>query len=170
MRKPLLLLVLLLLTLAWALPASGSVAVRLSLAQLADSADRVVVAQLDSSESAWGPEKQRIYTTHIFTVQQTLAGEAGERLAIVLPGGIVGAWGQRVAGVPAFERSTPVLLFVKGTTIVGLNQGALALDPATDHFTQQLDGVHWIDGDRVPLSLPRSAARARIEAVWGADR
>jgi len=75
-----------------------------------------------------------------------------------------------VAGVPTFEPDRPVLLFVRGATVVGLNQGAFAFDPDTDHFTQQLEGVRWIDGDRLPLSLPRDEAKARIEAVWGADR
>ena len=173
MRTRLLPLLTLVLAIAWALPAAGSVARRLTLQELADSADRVVLAHLETSEAAWGPDHRRIYTTWTFTVDEALAGPDGDRLTLVLPGGTVGRWSQRAFGVPDFEPGEPVVLFLRGDprpVPVGLNQGVLRLDPDTDRFVQRLDGVHFIDDDGSPLGLPRAGLEDRVRSLWRADR
>jgi hypothetical protein len=173
MRTRVTLLLVLVLALAWTLPALASVARRLSLQELADSSDRVVLAHLETSESAWGPEHRRIYTTSTFSIDEVLAGPESERVVLVLPGGTVGRWSQRALGVPTFEPDEPVVLFLRGEqrlVPVGLNQGVLELDPDTDRFAQRLDGVHFVDDESSPLQLPRAGLKEHVRSLWRADR
>jgi hypothetical protein len=169
MRSRLLLFLVPLLAIAWALPASGAVGIRLSLDDLVERADRIAVVQLVESESWWGPDHRRIYTTWTLAVTEEVVGEGSETIELVLPGGTVGDLRQTISAVPSFEADVPTLVFLRSTeaglAVVGLCQGALALQPERGEYVQRLDGVRFVDGDGGPFALPSDGAATLLREL-----
>jgi hypothetical protein len=109
-------------------PARASLVMALDLAQLVGRADRVLVGEVLSVESAWDSDRRRIHTTAVIQVAEMLKGEApaNGRVVVVQPGGTVGDIEMRVHGMPRFVAGGRAVLFVRGAlpaAVVGMGQG-----------------------------------------------
>jgi len=151
----------------------SSAAMRLSLAQLVDSADRVVVAKLvKPGVSQWGPNQRRIYTTYQFTVSEEVAGSGPKTFTIRQPGGRVGRLAQRTDGYPTFALGSERLMFVKRATehfrVVGLSQGVFGFhqDQKWEVVHQLLEGLSFPGDHGRPLVLEKKQAFGRIRSLW----
>lgn len=157
-------------------PAGASSAVRLTFEQIVAGSDRVVVAELLSRNSEWGPDHRRIFTTFHLAVTEDLAGRGEDRITIVQPGGTVGRWTQRVHGYPTFRMSEPVLLFLRnqpvGYRVVGLCQGAFAFhrDGRRMLLVQRLEGLRFPGDHGRPILLEQQQAFERIRTIFGSRK
>ena len=128
--SPCSLLVLLVLILR-AAPASSTTLVRMSLDQLAEASTEIVRARVVSQETAWNPQHTRIYTYTTFALDQTYKGDPPSFPVIQQPGGTVGKTRVFVAGTVQFHTQTGYLLFLERSSAdpskflpVGMVQGA----------------------------------------------
>ncbi|MBI5501398.1 MAG: hypothetical protein HY907_14225 [Deltaproteobacteria bacterium] len=115
--------------------AAGSIVRALSLTQLVEQSDSVVLATVESASSAW--LDGRIVTDSVVVVGEGLAGAAGgERMVVRTLGGEVDGIGQKVFGEPQLRWGERYLLFLEeypagggpSSAIfraVGMSQGAL---------------------------------------------
>jgi hypothetical protein len=128
--SPCSLLVLLVLILR-AAPASSTTLVRMSLDQLAEASTEIVRARVVSQQTAWNPQHTRIYTYTTFALDQTYKGDPPSFPVIQQPGGTVGKTRVFVAGTVQFHTQTGYLLFLERSSAdpskflpVGMVQGA----------------------------------------------
>lgn len=71
---------------------------------LAASSDLVAVVEIRSTSSAWvGRRILTFYEAEVVEVWRTRDAVAPRRVLLALPGGVVGAIGQRVPGMPVLE-------------------------------------------------------------------
>jgi hypothetical protein len=108
--------------------AAGSLVQALDLAELTAQAERIVVAQVVSAESAWDSSHRNIHTRIEIKVEETWKGSVapGQHLAIVQPGGTVDDIEMRVHGMPSFASGEKAVLFLAGqgtSRVVGMSQG-----------------------------------------------
>ena len=128
--SPCSLLVLLVLILR-AAPASSTTLVRMSLDQLAEASTEIVRAHVVSQQTAWNPQHTRIYTYTTLALDQTYKGDPPSFPVIQQPGGTVGKTRVFVAGTVQFHTQTGYLLFLEPSSadpskflLVGMVQGA----------------------------------------------
>ncbi len=128
--SPCSLLVLLVLILP-AAPASATTLVRMSLDQLAEASTEIVRAHVVSQQTAWNPQHTRIYTYTTLALDQTYKGDPPSSPVIQQPGGTVGKTRVFVAGTVQFHTQTGYLLFLERSSadtskflLVGMVQGA----------------------------------------------
>jgi len=113
----------------FAASAHATVAVALSLDGLVQGADRVVVADVVSSEAAWDARHETIVTSIELAVVESWKGDAtpAKHITFRQPGGTVGDITMTVAGLSSFTPGERSLLFLRkagiGWTVVGLSQG-----------------------------------------------
>ena len=177
--------------LALASGASGSVVRVLSLPQLVERSDVVVVASVESAASAW--VDGRIVTDVVVVVGEGVAGAAaGGRLIVRTLGGEVDGIGQRVFGEPQLRSGERYLLFLEtlpsgdasssaATALyraVGMSQGALPVVDAPGGATvapnpdlpelvepgAQMSVRPWLDASR-PLADVLADVRAALPAA-----
>ncbi len=156
----------------------ASSAERMTLEQLVDDADRVVVGTVsDEGRSEWGPDNRRIFTRYTVEVDSDVAGEGKKTVEIVQPGGTVGKLSQKVHGYPAFQPGEYLMLFLQkrdqGFRVVGLSQGVFALrrEGARKLLSQKLEGLRFPDDPAAaPLQLEWSQAIPKIQKLWSARR
>lgn len=109
--------------------AHASLVPALELADLTRLADRVVLAEVLSVESAWDSAHRRIITTVEVQVAETWKGTApgGGKLVIAQVGGTVGDIEMKVHGMPTFRVGDRAVLFLHGSEaasgVLGLGQG-----------------------------------------------
>lgn len=108
--------------------AGATVLVHKEFADLADEADRVVVARVLSTAGQWDPSGRFIHTEVTLAVEQDLLGDGPAEFALRTPGGRIGDEGQIAYGAPTFEPGTQVLVFLTtwedGTAkVLGYAQG-----------------------------------------------
>ena len=153
--------------------ASGSVVRVLSLPQLAERSDAVVVAAVESSSASW--VDGRIVTDSVVAVGEPLSGAAaGDRLVVRTLGGEVDGIGQRVFGEPWLRAGERYLLFLEslcpegepcGTAryrTIGMSQGAL---PVVDGS----DGPRVVPSPELP-ELVEPGAERTVQAWLAAPR
>jgi len=107
----------------------------LSIKELTDKAESIVIGKVVNQKSEWNSSKTQIYTTVTFDVQEYLKGssDAGTK-TFRLPGGKVGDIELRIAEMPEFKSGERALLFLKnGNTpddaqIVGMKQGKYSIN------------------------------------------
>ena len=110
--------------------------IKLSLAELTDMADTVVVGTVVSSSSQWNAEHNNIYTEVVVSVTDSLKGSAGNKtITIIVPGGTVGDITQWVEDTSTFEAGEQVGLFLEDLNIAKVSQ--MGLDTA---FRMAADG------------------------------
>lgn len=113
-------------------PAAATTFRLLSLDELVGHAAVVAVVEVRSLESV--ARDGRIETLARLEVSRSLKGsEPGAALDAVIPGGVVGEWGQHVAGAPGLAAGETRIVFLfrdaRGAwRFVGLAQGALLVD------------------------------------------
>lgn len=100
---------------------------KLSFADLVRRSDRVIVATVLSTESAWNANKTAIYTTVRLGVEDTAKGAGASSIALVVEGGQVGEVAQAVEGAHPFTVGERLVLFLGGGGIVGGPQGVYAV-------------------------------------------
>ena len=108
--------------------AVASLVQAMDLAELTARADRIVVAQIVSTNSEWDSSGRNIHTRIEVTVEETWKGSltVGQRAIIVQPGGSVGDMEMRVHGMPSFAPGEKAVLFLSGQDaprVVGMSQG-----------------------------------------------
>ena len=143
-------------------PLAATTVQRFDLEDLVTRADRIVVGICESA----GPRRVngQIYTSYTFSVDQSLKGNAGPRLELHLPGGLLQGVLSHIAGMPVFDPGDEVVLFLTATNElghawpVGLAQGRFSIvrdERDSPRVFQELDG----------LSLHPSGAAKRAPAV-----
>jgi hypothetical protein len=156
----------LLLVAAGAAPALASMVLAMELPELTSRAERIVVGEVTSVNSAWDSRHQRILSTIEVQVAEVWKGQApaNGRLRMVQPGGSADGIEMRVHGLPAFTTGERAVLFLRGAasqplSLVGMGQGkrGLRFEPASKRW--MVDG-----GDRSAAVIfdqkgrPQSAA------------
>lgn len=127
--------------------AQASVVVALTLPELVEKSDAVVVALPKSKVSRW--EGGRIITYTTIAVDTAIGGthKAGESLVVRTLGGQVGDIGQIAHGEAVLPLDKPVLLFLRPTlaeakappgalSVVGMSQGAMPIEVGTDKIAR----------------------------------
>jgi hypothetical protein len=126
-------------------PAFASLALAMELPELAERADRVVIAQVAAVTTEWDSTHSTIVSRVELAVEETLKGDvpANRRLRLVQVGGQVGELVMRVSGQPGFVVGERAVLFLEGPAgnchLVGLGQGKrpLRFDPAGGRWMAQ---------------------------------
>lgn len=95
----------------------------MSLEQLARDADRVLVGTVVLTESAWNADRTAIFTTVRLRVAEAVKGSKPHEVALRLEGGQVGDIAQAASGGLSFAEGEQVVLFLKGTSVLGGPQG-----------------------------------------------
>jgi hypothetical protein len=129
----------------------------LDLAEMTDRADRIVVAQVVSTKSAWDAPHRSIHTTIELKVDEIWKGTSAEHAIIVQPGGTVGDMEMRVHGMPQFVAGERALLFLAGQDtprVVGMSQGKRSL---------RWTGKLWMAEMAEHSSLVRRDAHGRLQ-------
>lgn len=119
--------------LALALPLGATTLEPMTGEELAQSADRVVVAQCTEAQTRW--HGRALVTELTFTVVETLEGDATTELVVAIPGGVDPERGLAVTfpGAPSIAPGEDFLLFLHQIPdtemlgIVGLSQGAFPI-------------------------------------------
>ncbi len=131
----------------------------LDLAEMTNRADRIVVAQVVSTKSAWDAQHRFIHTTIELKVDEVWKGAAAEHETIVQPGGSVGDVEMRVHGMPQFTTGEKTLLFLAGQSaprVVGMSQGKRSL---------RWTGKQWMAEMAEHSALVRRDAQGRLQSA-----
>lgn len=104
---------------------AGGAAIRepMSLEQLARDADRILVGTVVLTESAWNAERTAIFTTVRVRVDDSAKGSRPREVVLRVEGGQVGEIAQSVSDGLSFAEGQQVVLFLKGTSVLGGPQG-----------------------------------------------
>lgn len=146
------------LLLSAAVPALGTTVIAETIDEAVSRAPIIVRATVRQSQS--GTDEHRIWTWTELTITEVLKGQAPKVVLVKQPGGVVGAWGQAVAGVARFvEGEDCVLLLERAVDEPGVLM-VRALAAGKISFTtrlgvpqavRELDGLHFaaVEGARV---------------------
>jgi hypothetical protein len=129
--------------------ARASQAVRVSVEELATTSDAVVRGRVLMATAQW--MDRRIYTVVELETIACLRGEAAPNVVLLVPGGVVGEVGQRVAGAPTFASGEETIVFLRRAElgvyrVAGLAQGKFEVKGA--YAVPDLSGIGFV-GDRV---------------------
>jgi len=113
----------------------------MDLKQLAATADRVVSGEVLTQRVESTPSG--VYTFVTILVDETLRGRAVPVVDIRIPGGKFGDIDVVVPGSPSFIEGTDVMLFLQGSHIVGMGDGAFILDG--ERIWRPLEGERFIN-------------------------
>lgn len=91
--------------------------------QLARDADRILVGTVVLTESAWNSDRTAIFTTVRLRVSDAVKGSKPREVLLRVEGGQVGDIAQAVSGGLSFREGQQVVLFLKGTAVLGGPQG-----------------------------------------------
>ena len=109
----------------------------MSLEELTDGADSIVVGTVVSTSSHWNAERTGIYTEVVISVEDSLKGPAGKNtITVIVEGGTVGDITQWVSDTPVFEAGERIVLFLEELNTAGLAQmgmGAMPQRLAAEH-------------------------------------
>lgn len=137
--------------------ADAATVVKLDLDGLVAHSDAIVVAEvLDKNEQL--EEDGRVYTTVTFETTERIAGDPGKHFELRHVGGRDGDVATRAPGMPRFDSSQRVLLFLKTVDdrpiLTGLTQGtfqvAVGPDGQTDFVIPQVHPGHLVAPDEAP--------------------
>jgi hypothetical protein len=139
---------------------------RITMDTLVARSDRIVYGRVVASRAVWDPETRTIWTNTEIRILDVAKGSAGNTVTISEPGGVLGDVGHFFPGVPQFQLSQEVLVFLHGAAgnrlrVTGLRQGVYAIttDPATHErmarpMGKQAEPV-MEDGSRAETRAPR---------------
>jgi hypothetical protein len=134
---------------------------RLTLTEIRDAADTIVLGTVENSWSAWNDQGTMIQTHYRIHVEQVLRGPKQEPSLIVsFGGGATGSTSMDIAGMPQLDRGKRYLLFLYLgkpylSPIVGFRQGIFEVQLVQTENGQQTV-VLSLDGELV-VSLPNGA-------------
>lgn len=95
------------------LGALASVVLQLSVEELTTRSPLVVHGTVHRVESGWDDERAKLWTWAEVVVRETLKGPRLTTVLVKQPGGVVGEFGQAVAGVARFTPGEEVVLFLE---------------------------------------------------------
>mgnify|MGYP006268513889 CR=1 FL=1 len=138
--------------------AAAAVARPATVEQLSREADAVVQGRVVGMESRWAPDGRHIVTRVTVRVSRVLRGSAGAEVALEVPGGSVGGYGQRVDAAPSFQAGEEAVVFLRripgGRSLVhGMAQGKFRVEGG--EARPDLEGWAF-----VPEALPAGERRA----------
>jgi hypothetical protein len=115
-----------------AVPVLASVAVPVSVEDLARSSDAVVRGRVVKLTARRSNDGRRIFTYAEVEPTAVWRGGAPAHVTVVVPGGVVGDIGERVDGAPAFSEGEEVVLFLgklgeREFQVHGMAQGKFAV-------------------------------------------
>jgi hypothetical protein len=123
--------------------AHASVVLTLTLPELVDKSDSIVVALPKSKVSKWESGRIVTYTTIAIDTAVAGAAKAGDTIVVRTLGGVVDDIGQIAHGEAVIPLDKPIMLFLrpslassKTLSVVGMAQGAMALETGTDKITR----------------------------------
>lgn len=125
-----------------ALAQSGEL--RLTVNQLKDTSESVVLARTVKTESFWNDDRSAILTRVTLQVEESLSGSAAAETVVIVPGGQIGPYIHEVSDMPEFVTGEDAVIFLErhssGVTVV--NGGARGkLEIKTDAVTQAREVV-----------------------------
>lgn len=113
---------------------SPSLMIKLSLEELVNQADWIVVGTVTSQKSDWNTEHSQIHTQVTVAIEEWVKGEPRDNEIIIkIPGGQVGEVSQMVGGSANFRIGEKVLVFLQTQdddtiSVVGGMQGKLVIE------------------------------------------
>jgi hypothetical protein len=109
--------------------------IQLSLAQLIQGAETIVLGTVTRQVSAWNATHTAIYTDVVLEVEEAMKGMAGPEVTFRIAGGEVGDIGMRTSTHPTFRIGERVIVFLRteGSTaqLFGLQQGKFTVNDDT---------------------------------------
>ncbi len=126
------------LGLGWliASPALATTLISMSIEELAQSADTIVIGTVKGSQTRMSGDGARVITDTEIRVRETLKGAPGTVITAMQFGGEFGTIGQRVAGTARFLSGEEVLVFLEKRgdrfRLVGMAQGKFNLEKSSD--------------------------------------
>jgi hypothetical protein len=168
-----------LVALAFALCASATTVVPMSVERLTHASTHVMLAQAEESQTQWNADHTLIFTLTKFRVLQSLKGQSGNEVVVKQMGGRSGAYEQKVSGVKHWQNGDQAMLFLHpsqagdGTLVVtGLMQGNFRVVPGQGGEPMVSNGVMGVEelntgnqtvqhfaGSRMPLTRLESLVR-----------
>ena len=155
------------------LPAHAAQVIELTMEDLNERADVIVLATIVDITAEWPKHNPRRIQTRVQgTVTEVLkapiALKAMREITFVVPGGEIGRIGQRVPGAPRFMRADEALLHLRydpfgQLQVVGLSQGVHKIDrtSAPNVAIRDNSGVHYV----VPSRTQHRSHRPTLERV-----
>ena len=155
----------------------------LTLDEMTDASDVIVVGQIISNQaerSIYNP--RRIRTRVVVRVTDSLKDRVslGKRAVIefFVPGGELGGFGQKVPGAPVFHSAEHVLLYLRfdergDLQVVGLAQGCFRIhwSGRTAIATRDNVGIHYISRGPTPHGIHRPQYESKaLEPLLGRIR
>ena len=132
----------------WASSLSAAVLEQLSLEELTERADLIVIGTVTAQAYVVDEKRRAVLTRSTITVERTLMGKTVDAFALTQLGGKAGSVVTRVAGDAQLKVDDRVLLFPfehddKARYLVGLALGAWRVrgPPANPTFTQRIDAL-----------------------------
>lgn len=149
-------------------PTVSASMVKISLEDLTEEADVIIIGYVKEVDSRWNLWRTMIYTYSTLSVEKYIKGTGFETLIIITKGGEVGDYGVWVEDVPVFTKNETVLVFLKQAgrefSVVGWVQGK---------YIVENEEVRDISGEKVSLkdflrrvedAIPEEAATPAAQA------
>jgi hypothetical protein len=138
-----------LLLLGVAIPAMASVAVPVSVEDLARGSDAVVRGRVERVTARWTEDGKSIFTYVDVRPSNVWRGSTPTLVTVAVPGGVVGDFGQRVGGAPTFSEGEEVVLFLSKLgesefQVRGMAQGKFAV--VKDEARPNLSSLAFVNG------------------------
>jgi hypothetical protein len=109
--------------------------IKLSLDQLTNRADTIVLGTVWTQTSAWNPQRTAIYTNVTLNVETVVKGLPVREVTFQIAGGIVGDTTMRTSNDPVFHDGERVVVFLTTASVpaslVGLYQGKYTVKNGT---------------------------------------
>lgn len=154
-------------------PALGAQAVAVSVEELARASDAVVRGRVTTSRAQRTDDGLRVFTTYEVRTIAVLRGRAPAVTRVVVPGGVVGRFGQRVDAAPAIAPGEEVVLFLRHAgpaafRVTGLAQGKFSVAgpvarPDLSNLTFTRTSVRA--GERRSEQMPLSELERRVRST-----
>lgn len=157
----------------WAFPAHAARVRRLTLTQLRDKADTIIVGTVSAATTRLGPGGNMVWTDYDIAVEETLLGAAlATTTTVSFAGGQYGARHVGILGVPSLERGQRYILFLLPkanypSATIGWAQGIYRF---TDVHTDAERHTVLISQDGQPLELDDAGALFRGSPVAIGDQ
>jgi hypothetical protein len=154
-------------------PAFGAQAIAVSVEELARTSDAVVRGRVATARSRLSDDGRRIFTTYEVRTRTVLKGRAPPFARVVVPGGVVGSFGQRVDGAPVLATGEEVVVFLRRSGggafgVAGLAQGKfnVAGSVARPDLTRLAFVSSSVrDGERRAEEMPLAELERRVRSV-----
>jgi len=157
-----------LLACVWISPACALTIQRLTLSEIRDQADLVIVGTVQSSSTRVGPAAKMVWTDYLIAAEETLLGEeAAALLPVSFAGGQAEGLDIGIPGMPHLETGQRYVLFLLPDDIffaptVGWGQGIYrVVDVDVDGLVQQV----LISHDREPIEVTDEGGLSRGRPV-----